>query len=42
MVLGGTVCSLGVEEISKHPFVAMMMQRLEALEGKDSDALEKN
>jgi len=37
-VVGGTVFSMAIEEILKHPFIALMMQQLEALEGKKSDA----
>lgn len=38
MVVRGSISSLSIEEISKHPFVLMMMQRLEAVEGKQLGA----
>jgi len=38
-VVDGKENSLTVEQISKHPFVSMLMQQLEALEGRQSDAI---
>jgi len=40
LVVSNSVASMSTEEISKHPFVLMMMQRLEALEGRTAGTVE--